>query len=313
MKLLRHVTPGCAGEAGCVATIGNFDGLHLGHQAVLRRVLEQAQAMGLPALLISFEPLPTEYFRVPPPPRIYGLRDKAMLLQELGVGRFICLRFDASLAGMEAEDFARHILLEGLRVRHLVIGDDFRFGKGRRGDAAMLQRLGQQHSMGVTTTPTVQAAATRVSSTRIRQALAAADLAAAADLLGRPYRISGRVRHGDKRGRLLGFPTLNLRVHPQLALKRGVYAVRVHGLAATPLAGVANLGTRPTVQGMELRLETHVFGFDQTVYGKAVSIEPVALVREEQRFPSLDALKAQIAADVAAAQSLLDYNAANSA
>lgn len=305
MKLIRSIPRVSAESLGCVATIGNFDGLHRGHQAVIQHVTTQAQAMGLPAVVISFEPLPIEFFRAPPPPRIYALRDKLRLLQALQVEQFVCLRFNQALASMAAEDFVQSILLDGLRVRYLVVGDDFRFGKGRRGDYHLLQQMGAAQGMQVVDTPTLLHAEERVSSTRIRLALSTAELGLAAELLGKPYRVSGRVRHGDKRGRQLGFPTLNMRVPQHIALRRGVYVVQVTGLQSEPLYGVANLGARPTVHGVENRLETHLFAFNQAVYGKHICVEPLAFIRDERKFTSLDELKAQIADDVQHAQAWL--------
>lgn len=304
MKWIRYLNP-ASDTAGCVATIGNFDGLHQGHRAVIAHVKQQAAIRNLPATVISFEPSPIEFFRNPPPPRIYTLRDKGCLLQSLGITQFVCLRFDQRLAHMEAETFVQNILLAGLKVRYLVVGDDFRFGKGRRGDYRLLQQMGAMHGMEVVDTPTLLHHNERVSSTRIRLALSTAELELAATLLGQPYRISGRVRHGDKRGRILGFPTLNLRVPQHLALRKGVYAVRVMGLGESTLYGVANSGVCPTVHGIEHRLEVHVFDFNQQVYGKYISVEPVAFLRDEMKFSSLDELKMQIARDAEQARAIL--------
>lgn len=305
MELIRRIQPAPPDDPGCVATIGNFDGLHRGHQAVIQHVEFKAEAMQLPATVISFEPLPIEFFRSPPPPRIYALRDKLRLLQAMTIDRFVCLRFNQQLAGMEAEDFVQDILLDGLKVRYLVVGDDFRFGKGRRGDYHLLQKMGAEQGMQVVDTPTFLHDDERISSTRIRLALSTADLELAAELLGQAYRISGRVRHGDKRGRLLGFPTLNMRVPQYIALRKGVYAVKVSGLEEEAVTGVANLGARPTVQGVENRLEAHLFDFNRQVYGQHICVEPVAFIRDEMKFASLDELKAQIARDSAQARTML--------
>ena len=305
MKLLRHLSPALPDDLGCVATIGNFDGLHRGHQAVIRHVEAKAQALQLPATVISFEPLPLEFFRNPPHPRIYALRDKLRLLQSMTIDRFACLRFNQQLANMEAEDFVHSVLLEGLRVRYLVVGDDFRFGKGRRGDYHLLQTLGAEHGMQVVDTPTFLHTDERISSTRIRLALSTAELDLAAELLGHPYQISGRVRHGDKRGRTIGFPTLNMRVPQHIALRRGVYAVKVHGLQAQPVYGVANLGVRPTVHGVENRLETHLFDFQHNVYGQHLCVEPQAFIRDEMKFSAFSELQTQIARDAAQARAIL--------
>jgi riboflavin kinase/FMN adenylyltransferase len=308
MKLLRRLSPAPATDPGCVATIGNFDGLHKGHKAVIQHVEWQAQALDLPATVISFEPLPIEFFRTPPPPRIYALRDKLRLLQEMQVERFACLRFNQQLANMEAEAFVQHVLLDALKVRYLVVGDDFRFGKGRRGDYHLLQSMGAEHGMRVVDTPTFLHDDERISSTRIRLALSTAELELAAELLGKPYRVSGRVRHGDKRGRTIGFPTLNMRVPQHIALRKGVYAVKVYGLGEQPINGVANLGARPTVHGVENRLEAHLFDFNQQVYGKHICVEPQAFLRDEMKFASFDDLKIQIARDAEQARAILAVN-----
>ncbi len=304
MQLIRHPTLGMNPQ-GCVASIGNFDGLHRGHQTVLAYVREQAARLALPSTVISFEPLPIEWFRKPPPARIYALRDKLQLLHSLQLQQFACLRFDHTLAAMEAEDFVQQILFAALNVRYLVVGDDFRFGKGRRGDLHLLQTMGAAAAMQVVDTPTVCHEMQRVSSTRIRLALSTAELALAAELLGRPYSIAGRVRHGDKRGRSIGFPTLNLRVPQHIALRKGVYVVQVYGLAAQPLNAVANLGVRPTVHGLENRLEVHIFNFQQDVYGRAIRVEPLHYLRDEMKFASFGDLKTQIQADVLTAQQYL--------
>lgn len=304
MKLIRRIFPASPVDPGCVATIGNFDGLHKGHQAVIQHVEFKAEALDLPATVISFEPLPIEFFRAPPPPRIYALRDKLRLLQEMNIDRFACLRFNQQLASMEAEDFVQTILLDGLKVRYLVVGDDFRFGKGRCGDYRMLQEMGAERGMQVVDTPTFLHEDERVSSTRIRLALSTAELELAAELLGKPYRISGRVRHGDKRGRTIGFPTLNMRVPQYVALRKGVYAVKVAGLSEDVVYGVSNLGARPTVHGLENRLEAHLFDFNQQVYGKHICVEPVVFLRDEMKFASFDELKMQIARDAEQARAI---------
>lgn len=308
MRLLRRLPSSNLTATGCVATIGNFDGLHRGHQHVITQLQEKATELDLPATVISFEPLPAEYFRKPAPSRIYPLRDKLRLLQQLGIQQFACLNFDDILAQMEAEAFIREILIEGLQVRYLVVGDDFRFGRARRGDYAMLRQLGEQHDMSVVAMNTFMHDAERISSTRIRHALEHGHLKQANALLGFPYRLSGRVRHGDKRGRTIGFPTLNLRIPANIAPRKGVYAVRITGLSgveAKEVAGVANLGTRPTVDGVDTRLEIHLFDFDQQVYGQYICVELVAFVRDEQKFSGLDELMTHIKRDAEQARYLL--------
>lgn len=302
MKLLRtwnsQTTP-------CIATIGNFDGLHLGHQAVIQKVQDKAASLGFASTVISFEPLPAEYLRQPPPTRILPLRDKLIYLQALQVRQFACLSFNQALAQMEPENFIQTILLDGLQVRALVVGDDFRFGRKRRGDYQMLQDLGATQGMEVLQASTLLHANERVSSTWVREALAKADLSSVKTLLGRPYTLSGRIRHGDKRGRTIGFPTLNLRIPENIALRKGVYAVHAARHDQALVKGIANLGSRPTVNGLETRLEVHLFDFTEQVYQQHWTIEPVAFIRDEQRFESFDLLKQQIKLDVEQAHSLL--------
>lgn len=302
MKLLRTWH---SPSTPCIATIGNFDGLHLGHQRVIQQVQHKAAALGLASTVISFEPLPAEYLRKPPPTRILPLRDKLLCLQALQIDQFACLPFNQALAEMEPEAFIQDILLDGLQVRALVVGDDFRFGRKRRGDYQMLQALGAKQGMEVVQTSTLLQTNERVSSTWVRQALAQADLATVKSLLGHAYTLSGRVRHGDKRGRTIGFPTLNLRIPENIALRKGVYAVHAAQRGQPLIKGIANLGSRPTVNGLETRLEVHLFDFSTQVYGQHWIIEPVVFIRDEQRFDTFELLKQQIKFDVEQARSLL--------
>lgn len=302
MKLLRswkQQTP------PCIATIGNFDGLHLGHQGIIQQVKEHAAHLGWLSTVISFEPLPAEYLRQPPPTRILPLRDKLIYLQTLDIDQFACLTFNSELATMEPEDFIQEILLAGLQVRALVVGDDFRFGRKRRGDYQMLQTLGAKQGMEVVQSSTIVHTEERVSSTWVREALAKADLITVNTLLGRAYTLSGRVRHGDKLGRTIGFPTLNLRIPENIALRKGVYAVHAFQGRQAPIKGIANLGARPTVNGLQSRLEVHLFDFSQQVYQQHWTIEPITFIRDEQRFASFEHLKQQISRDVEQAHSLL--------
>ncbi|MEZ5534954.1 MAG: bifunctional riboflavin kinase/FAD synthetase [Thiolinea sp.] len=313
MKLLRHFSAHAGHSRPCVATIGNFDGLHLGHQHVLRHVREKAAELQLPSTVISFEPLPFEYFRPEQAARIYPLRDKFRRLNESGIEQFACLSFDSKLAQMMPEQFVEKILLDHLQVRYLVVGDDFRFGYQRQGDFDLLRSMGDKHGMQVVNLQTFACKENeRVSSTRIRNHLRQGELEQANALLGTNYQLSGRIRHGDKLGRTINYPTLNLRMPENLALRNGVYAVKVHGLKTEPLAGVANLGTRPTVNGKETRLEVHLFAFQDQVYGRYVRVEPTHFIRAEQRFASFELLREQIGRDTVKAQQL-NLNAARSA
>ncbi|MEE9304045.1 MAG: bifunctional riboflavin kinase/FAD synthetase [Thiotrichaceae bacterium] len=308
MKLIR-ATRNSVRHRQCVATIGNFDGLHRGHRKILEQVQTLGQRLECPTVVISFEPLPTEFFsqkyNKPLPGRIYPYRDKARILNNLAIDEFVCLKFTKMLSEMEPEDFIKEILLQRLNIKHLVVGDDFRFGKERRGDFDMLRDIGKLGGMAVSNTATIEHNGKRVSSTRIRQYLATGDLTAANELLVDSYRLSGRIRHGDERGRTIGFPTLNQFLPEDIIAARGAYAVRVHGLTDKALQGVANIGNRPTVSGLETRLETHVFNFNQQVYGKQVCIELVEFLRVEQKFENFAALMLQIKKDSAKARGLL--------
>ncbi|MGM0594877.1 MAG: bifunctional riboflavin kinase/FAD synthetase [Pseudomonadota bacterium] len=298
MELIRGLHNLRPHHRGCVATIGNFDGVHLGHQAVLGQLAEKAAELCLPTTVITFEPQPQEYFSQRElPPRLTRFREKFRAMQRYSVDRVLCLPFNRKLAGMEAGAFIRQVLVEGLGVRYLVVGDDFCFGKGRGGDFAMLQRAGEVHGFEVVTMHTFQLQGARVSSTRIRKALQAGHLPLAEQLLGRPYRMCGRVAHGDKLGRTIGFPTANIFLHRKKTPVDGVFAVEMFGIEGEPVAGVANVGTRPTVDGTRSLLEVHLFDFDGEIYGRYVHVDFLHRIREERRFDSFDALKAQIMQD----------------
>ena len=305
MKLINGIYSIPKNSGACVATIGNFDGLHLGHQKIINKLRIRAKELSLPLTIISFEPLPSEYFMPQAPERIYPMRDKMKRLKALGVDNYCCLRFNDSLANMSPQDFVQTILLDKLKVKYLAIGDDFRFGHKREGDFNLLKKMGKAVGMEVVDTTTCEHQGERVSSTRIRTHLMAGEISAANELLGHSYQLSGRVRHGDKRGRTIGFPTLNMKVLEHIAAKRGVYAVLIHGLSKEPLKGVANLGARPTVNGSENRLETHVFDFDADVYGKHICVELIKFIRGEKRFENFEQLKAQIQDDAVTAKNIL--------
>lgn len=305
MKLIRDISGVQHFKAGCVATIGNYDGLHLGHQAILQQVADESENAKLPKVVISFEPLPSEFFTGDKAQRIYPFRDKARLLEAMGIDYFCCLRFGEAMANMPPADFVERILFSAMNVKSLMVGDDFCFGKDRQGDYDLLLKMGKENGMQVHKTDTRNDNVGRISSTRIRQHLANGELAAATELLGKPFCLSGRVRHGDKRGRTIGFPTANLRIQDNIAAANGVYAVRVNGLGASALKGVANLGNRPTVGGTETRLEVHLFDFDQSVYGEHIVVELCDFIRPEQRFEDFAALTAQIHKDAITANDLL--------
>jgi len=287
-------------------TIGNFDGVHRGHQAMLTRLTEGAEDLRLTPAVLTFDPHPREFFAPDnAPPRVSSIRSRLEAFRALGVDRTIVARFDRRLASLSAEAFIRDVLEGALDARWVLVGDDFRFGKGRAGDLAMLRAHARRFS--VEGMRTVDVGPERASSSAVRTALSAGDLGRAKALLGRSYAISGRVAHGDKRGRDLGFPTANLplRRPPPLA---GIFAVRVHGLDGTPRAGVASVGVRPTVKsdGKPL-LEVFIFDFDQPIYGRRITVEFLHKLRDEARYPDLATLTQQIRTD---AQQARDYFAA---
>lgn len=292
---------------GCVATIGNFDGVHLGHQSVFQHLLEKGRESSLPATVVTFEPQPREFFQAEAAPaRLTRMREKLQAMKDVGVERVVVLEFNRRLACMTAEKFVEELLVEGLGVRFLSVGDDFRFGQGRKGNFKLLQQMGVQYGFQVENMNTYMLDADRVSSTRIRELLTQGDLAAAQTCLGRPYRICGRVAHGDERGRTIGFPTMNVNLHRIVSPLQGVYAVKVLGLDDKPLPGVANIGTRPTVEGdTRYLLEVHLFDFDRSVYGQHVQVEFIHKLRDEKKFDSFEALRRQILDDAAAARKTL--------
>lgn len=289
-------------------TIGNFDGVHLGHQAMLARLTAQAAAVGGLPTVLTFEPHPREVFSPEAAPtRLTSLREKLEILRALGVAHVHVCRFTRSFAQLSAEDFVARILVEGLKARYVLVGDDFRFGARRAGDFALLARLGGRYGYQAEALPTVEAAGQRASSTAVREALAAGDMATAAQLLGRPYSISGRVIGGDRLGRRLGWPTANIQLKHNRPPLTGIFAVRVQGLDRPDWPGVASLGTRPTVHANgKPTLEVHLFDFDRDIYRTHLRVEFLHKLRDEARFASLEALIAQIERDAAQARELLN-------
>ncbi|MDY7024918.1 MAG: bifunctional riboflavin kinase/FAD synthetase, partial [Pseudomonadota bacterium] len=304
MKLIRGAYNIDRALKGSVATIGNFDGVHRGHQAVIAQVQARAKALNAPTTAIIFEPQPAEFFaKEQPPTRIFPLRDKLRCLKVRDIDQVVCLPFNAALAAQSPEQFIEQYLVEGLAIQHLVIGDDFRFGAKRAGDFATLTAAGEQHGFTVEDSATVTEADRRISSTWVREALAAHDLAQAEFLLGKPYKLSGRVAHGEKLGRTLGFPTLNLVLPAHNFPLKGVFAVKVHGLDDEVKLGVANLGYRPSVsRGETFNLEVHVLDFEKMVYGKHILVEILHFLRDEQKFGSLMELQKGIAKDIRSAR-----------
>ena len=311
MELIRGLHNLRPNHHGSVATIGNFDGVHLGHQAVIGQLAEKADALGLPAVVITFEPQPREYFSPEAsPPRLTRFREKLEALRRYAIKRVLCLAFNRKLAEMPAEEFIRRILVDGLGVKYLVVGDDFRFGRKREGTFADLQAAGERYGFQVVNMHTFSVDGERVSSTRIRIALEHGHLNEAARLLGRDFRLSGRVAHGEKLGRQLGFPTANIFLHRRATPLQGIFVVEVYGLEKEPWPGVASLGTRPTVDGTRTILEVYLFDFDAQIYGKHLQVSFLHKLRDEEKYDSLEALKVQIQKDVDAARAYFENNAA---
>ena len=299
MRVYRRLP--LSADSPIALTIGNFDGIHRGHQAMLSRLIEAAEDLALPPAVLTFDPPPREYFaRESAPPRLSSLRAKLERFAAHGVARAYVARFDGRLASLAPEPFIDDVLVRRLGARWLLVGEDFRFGKGRAGDLSTLRRVAR--SISIEAMRTLAIDGERASSTAVRAALAAGNIAHAHALLGRPFVISGRVAHGAKLGRTLGFPTANIRLkrRPPVA---GVFAVRVHGLGAAARAGVASIGVRPTVSasGVPL-LEVFIFDFDETIYGRRVGVEFLHKLRDEERYGDLAALTRQIRSDVAQAQ-----------
>ncbi|NND55421.1 MAG: bifunctional riboflavin kinase/FAD synthetase [Gammaproteobacteria bacterium] len=308
MRLIRkprHRIPELAD--GCVATIGAFDGLHIGHRRILDRVLVKAREFGLPALVMSFDPTPKEFF-IPdnPPARLMCMREKFMALDEIGIDVFFCPRFNRELSRQTPDEFIDEFLVRLTGLQHMVIGDDFRFAHKRSGSVADLQRRGAEQGFTVEQVGSVIERDVRVASSLVRERLRDGDCAGAAELLGRPYRMSGQVVEGEKLGRTLGMPTANVRLKRMLSPVRGIFAVRVGGADGDKwLNGVASVGTRPTVDGVEPLLEVHIFDFDRDIYGAQIQVEFVAKLRDEEKFPDLESLKEQMFRDAAEARAML--------
>jgi riboflavin kinase/FMN adenylyltransferase len=306
MRLIRGLAGLRRPSQRCVLTIGSYDGLHLGHQAMLARLLERARAAGEPAVLVTFEPLPREYLQPQePPPRLTSFRERWRILGAWPLDYLCVLRFDEALRNLSAEEFAG-FLARKLGASAVVVGHDFRFGRAGAANAAGLAEHGRRLGFEVEVLAAVTLDGERISSSGVRAALAASDFARAARWLGRPWTMRARVVGGQRLGRTLGFPTANLPLKRRCAPVAGVFAVRVHGIAARPLAGVASLGTRPTVAGTEALLEAHLFDFAGDLYGREIAVEFVAKLRDEARFASLEALTAQMHCDAAEARRILN-------
>lgn len=310
MKLLRRHALSAAQDADCVLTVGAFDGLHRGHRVLIDRAVALGRQHGLPATLLSFEPMPREYLQPDdPPPRLTNFRERWRVLQGLGLDGFCLLPFNAALRQLSGLQFVQ--LLRRFGARHVVVGHDFRFGRGGQANAAWCAEQGVALGFAVDIIEPVKLSEQRIGSSLVRDALAGGQLAQAAALLGRPYSMRGRVRRGEQLGRQLGFPTANIAAHRRRLPLSGIFAVRVHapGGDVSPLAGwpgVASLGTRPTVNGVQPLLETHLFDFDGDLYGREIEVEFVARLRDERKFESLELMVEQMQRDAAAARVLME-------
>lgn len=314
MQLIRGLynCPAELFQAGSVVTIGNFDGVHLGHQSILSKLQARSRYLGLPSVVVLFEPHAQEFFQPKQAPaRLFKLTDKLTALAEHGVEYVLCLRFGEELANLTAQDFVRRVLIERLNVRHLFIGDDFRFGHQRQGDFELLKSY--DFSVEANQSVTFEAMESdspqtiRISSSKIRELIEQGDFTLSKQLLGKNYRFTGKVAHGDKQGRDIGFPTANLPLKRLKSPLKGVYAVRVYVIktgqdCCTPIYGVANVGGKPTVKPSKERLEVHLFDFDGDIYGEKLAIEPIAKIRDERKFESIEALTLQIKKDIEIAQ-----------
>lgn len=300
MELIRGLHNLRDHHRGCVATIGNFDGIHLGHQAVLKQLAAESQRLNLPQIVILFEPQPKEYFDPDgAPARLTRLPQKLHILKQYGVSRVLCLSFNKALQQLSAEQFVQKILIDGLGIKTLIVGDDFRFGCDRAGDFDYLRSFGQNAGFDVMDTDTYAMQSHRVSSTRVREALGNGDFDEAEALLGRRYTIEGRIAHGQKLGRQLGVPTANVMLKRNKAALSGVYAVQSTTAAGQLIEGVANIGVRPTVGGAPKPiLEVHLFDFDGDLYGQQLAVHFCQKLRDEVKFSGLEALKAQIFKDI---------------
>jgi riboflavin kinase / FMN adenylyltransferase len=304
MRLIRGIPHLPVFKNGCVLTIGNFDGVHLGHKAVIEKLGDRGKELGLPVVIIVFEPQPLEYFLgAAAPPRLTRLREKIIQLAKLPVNDLVIVRFNKQIADYDASQFIDDVLVRHLNVKYLVIGDDFRFGKSRQGDFNLLKEKGKVLGFQVQDTGTLQLAEHRVSSTLIRNALLAGDLDKAEAMLGYPYSVCGRIVHGNKRGRTIGYPTANIMMVRKNSPVSGVFAVTMTGIDGLEFQGVANVGVRPTVDvSNNVVLETFLFDFNQDIYGCYVEVHFKQKIRAERRFQTVDELKEQIMNDVAEAK-----------
>ncbi len=308
MELIRGLHNIQEAHNGCVLTIGKFDGVHLGHQAVLKNLLLKAHQLSLPAVVMVFEPQPEELFAPDyAPARLSLLRDKFIYMKEIGIHRLLCVRFTHDFASMSPTAFIQELLVEKLGVKFLVVGDDFRFGHKREGDFDMLRHMSHSAGYEVVSTQSFRMNDCRISSTAVRSALALSEFDKAQTMLGKPYVVRGKVVHGEKNGRTIGFPTANVLMHRHKAPIKGVFAVKA-SIDGTHYFGVANLGIRPTLSGKNLQLETHLFQFNGDLYGETIEVEFLHKIRDEIKFKNFNELKEQIQQDAEQARRLLSIN-----
>ncbi len=311
MKVIRGIPP-IANWTPCALTIGNFDGVHRGHQALLKKLVTTAKAQNLQSCVMTFEPHPIEYFAPEKAPsRILSLRDKLEALAKVGIDQVLVVHFNQHFANLSPEEFVKTILVQGLQVKSILIGDDFHYGAKRAGNFSTLQEAGKVEGFSVERMDTLMESNERISSSAIRTALEQGHLEKARQLLGRPYMLSGHVLHGQKLGRSLGFPTLNIslanKLHRRKPAAQGIFIAQVHGLSDNPLPAVASLGQRPTVDDSgRYLLEVHIFNFNQSVYGKLVQIELIEKIRDEEKYNDLEALQNAIWQDALAAKNYFE-------
>lgn len=311
MKVIRGIPP-VANWTPCALTIGNFDGVHRGHQALLKKLVATAKAQDLQSCVMTFEPHPIEYFAPEKAPsRILSLRDKLEALAKVGIDQVLVVHFNQHFANLSPEEFVKTILVQGLQVKSILIGDDFHYGAKRAGNFSSLQEAGKAEGFSVERMDTLMESNERISSSAIRTALEQGHLEKARQLLGRPYMLSGHVLHGQKLGRSLGFPTLNIslanKLHRRKPAAQGIFIAQVHGLSDNPLPAVASLGQRPTVDDSgRYLLEVHIFNFNQSVYGKLVQIELIEKIRDEEKYNDLEALQNAIWQDALAAKNYFE-------
>ena len=303
MQLIRTIHNHKSDSSGAVATIGNFDGVHLGHQVVINKITQQSKELNLPSMVIAFEPSAKEFFfGQDAPARLTNFREKFSLIDKFGIDQFVCLNFNRELSSMPAETFIKKILVDTLHIKHLTVGDNFRFGKDRKGDFELLQNFAGKLDYQVEDTDSFVNDGKRVSSTLIRKFLKTGELDKAKRMLGREYFMSGRVIHGDKKGRTIGFPTANIPVKRRICAVNGVFAVNVSMNDGSEYQGVANIGYRPTVAGTRTQLEVHIFNFSKEIYGNLLKITFCKKLRDEKKFDSFEELKKQIEQDSKSAQ-----------